>query len=1038
NLLTQQKSVSMFSEEQFSIIGASANQGAGYELWQEGSKKPIKETTGSSGAFAFMELKPSMFVPGHRVFIRVTTTTGDSFNTQVGLNLLDINPDDPLANKVIDQACDAITTGSRSQDWCFKVPLDWMPEALIDNIDDFVMNLTDSMVLKPELTVSRDFSTKDDKDKDKTRYGSLVCKMDPAKNTLEIGVQGVWGKSFKWGIGTPPPNGGLFTVTISWTAIIDMTIMRVQSIKMSGKPQLYADVKLNPYPIPLQLGATLDLYGTGSFSTEFVYAPTFTYVSSNEVKVTVPKPTVSWSASIGGRAEAGWKVGEALKAIVFGTADFIFKKNEEAIGSYTHPIDEIDFAGKLGVRVKALDFKVGELTLVESKFPMVLWQQSGASSPRPPMYLTGMQTEDGQNAEDAMNDMTVYQSYTADMIPQAGAWNAQFGDGITELQSGISDGSAPVIVTDGTNTVMVWIVKDAARGVENAPYAVWSRYDSSTQTWSEPQPVDDNGNADSAPMLIAGADGIRLAYLESGRIYAEDETPDLNELFGGFVFRTARFDAEAGAFTDFRTAEINAEGGAAFAPKLVQAADGTTYLIWQSNANGNVFGNDSSNRIQYAKETADGWDTPVVLAENLPMITSLTCGQNAAGEPVCAYTCAETSTDGTAEAGLYLTTLSGETVKLAAGQIDAPQFANIPGRDVSGLVWYQDGSLYASADLAAAEVICSSEDCFISGRFAIAGDKILFLSNVSDASALFSTQYDAESGKFTAPVCLESGENIYYESLSLADVGGDVLYAMARTTVESSGDTDRFATSLTGGVLREIEDIRLAEAAYSISGLEAGQTFPIEAQICNDGTVPVSSVTLRILDPTGNEIASDTQRTAIRSGASETVLFEPVLPKLPDAEKYTISVCAAENDRTPENNAAELDFTKTDIALSTDLSYIGDKTLVTIFAENRSLVPAAAVIRIRPEHAEEDTLLLYAEEIAPQSSAYWQLDAKDMLGDIYRDVVFITAETDTEDADPESNETHVLISDSGMDPFTIGDINLDGKVELEDAMLALS
>lgn len=271
------------------------------------------------------------------------------------------------------------------------------------------------------------------------------------------------------------------------------------------------------------------------------------------------------------------------------------------------------------------------------------------------MYLTGMQTEDGQNAEDAMNDMTVYQSYTADMIPQAGAWNAQFGDGITELQSGISDGSAPVIVTDGTNTVMVWIVKDAARGVENAPYAVWSRYDSSTQTWSEPQPVDDNGNADSAPMLIAGADGIRLAYLESGRIYAEDEIPDLNELFGGFVFRTARFDAEAGAFTDFRTAEINKDGGVGFKPKLAQAADGTTYLIWQSNANGNVFGNDSSNRIQYAKETADGWDTPVVLAENLPMITSLTCGQNAAGEPVCAYTCAETSTDGTSEAGLYLT-----------------------------------------------------------------------------------------------------------------------------------------------------------------------------------------------------------------------------------------------------------------------------------------------------------------------------------------------------------------------------------------------
>ena len=32
----------------------------------------------------------------------------------------------------------------------------------------------------------------------------------------------------------------------------------------------------------------------------------------------------------------------------------------------------------------------------------------------------------------------------------------------------------------------------------------------------------------------------------------------------------------------------------------------------------------------------------------------------------------------------------------------------------------------------------------------------------------------------------------------------------------------------------------------------------------------------------------------------------------------------------------------------------------------------------------------------------------------------------------------MLISDSGMDPFKIGDINLDGKVDLEDAMLALN
>ena len=177
------------------------------------------------------------------------------------------------------------------------------------------------------------------------------------------------------------------------------------------------------------------------------------------------------------------------------------------------------------------------------------------------MYLVGMQTADDRTVEEASKDAAAYVPYTADMIPQAGAWNAQLGEGLTELQSGISNGSVPVIVSDGTNTLMVWIVKDIARGVENAPYAVWSRYDSSTKTWSEPKAVDDNGNADSSPMLLAGKDGIRLAYLESGKVYADGESPELSELFSSLVFKTAKFDAEAGGFTDFRTAEINADGG---------------------------------------------------------------------------------------------------------------------------------------------------------------------------------------------------------------------------------------------------------------------------------------------------------------------------------------------------------------------------------------------------------------------------------------------------------------------------------------------
>jgi hypothetical protein len=118
---------------------------------------------------------------------------------------------------------------------------------------------------------------------------------------------------------------------------------------------------------------------------EVTYGPEWTYDENLKPHVTVPTPAVGWSASIGGRAEAGWNIGEALQAIVYGTADFILTKKGEPIGGYTHPVDELDFAGKMGVRVKALDFRIGELTIVESKFPLVLWkaEESASASPRP-------------------------------------------------------------------------------------------------------------------------------------------------------------------------------------------------------------------------------------------------------------------------------------------------------------------------------------------------------------------------------------------------------------------------------------------------------------------------------------------------------------------------------------------------------------------------------------------------------------------------------------------------------------------------------
>jgi hypothetical protein len=381
--------------------------------------------------------------------------------------------------------------------------------------------------------------------------------------------------------------------------------------------------------------------------------------------------------------------------------------------------------------------------------------------------------------------------------------------------------------------------------------------------------------------------------------------------------------------------------------------------------------------------------------------------------------------------------LNGTPAVLANGMVAAPKFTAIPGKDASGLVWFQDGKLFASTDLKNAEEIFDGTEAGLTERYEIAGDKILFLHSVSDGAALFSVQYDAEAGKFTAPVVLESGEGIYYEHLAAAKLGEETLYAMSRSTVEMTPDDIIRSTELTGGILKDTQDISIADVAFSRKNAAAGKALPITVTVRNDGTTAVDKLNLKVLDASGKEIASADAEAALASGASEEMTFEPVLPVDLAAAKYTVAVSAAEQDRTPDNNRAEIDLSLTDISIQTDIEYLGKSSLVSIFAQNDSNVPTRAYVHVKPNAAEEETLTLISDEIAPHTSAFWQIDAKEMLGDIYHGFVTISAESEAEDCDSSNNSVVMVLTKTGFDPAATGDIDFDGAVTLKDARLAL-
>ena len=994
NVLRSPYTITRGGQIPFDITVYVRTKAAKFELRQDTRKIASVDAEGLSAKFE--GLTPNDFYVGKGVFVRVYTETGDFFDTPLNINV--VTPSKEAYQSMID---DIIAMTSKYDvnltveapsviaewggDLALTIPFPNLEDA--DNIPDMELEITPTS----------------------------------AKATIGIGAE----KEFKIG----KYAAISFSIGVEFEAEIDLDKNEASitgSVKagVSGSASATLVQVLEPVPfyVSMEIGASLEASAGVSYTFKF------------------DKPSDSgWSYKIEGEGaiEITPAVGLGVDGFIgleaYGTAGLHISGVLSATNEKPH-MERIWLEGEAGIRGELLDHEIFKLKIVSGS---IQFYPTGSNRPALANGY-GLYAADGKPVLEEASDPSFYRPFTAEEIKKAGAWNGKLGDGLTALQSEISGGSAPVIASDGTNVVLAWIVKDTARGLDNASYVVYSVYDAAAQTWSEPVSVDDNTNADTAPVLYAGADGIRIVYQESGKSYEADEHPTLDEYAKQLTFKTAKFDAASGKFADFRTLNVNEAGGFASAPAFAQAADGTTYLVWKTNANGLLFGTDSSNAIMYAAETEEGFGEPAALAENLPAIISLSCGTDANGAPICAYvTDADNSIADPSDRTLNVAALNGTTAVLATGVVAAPKFTAIPGKDASGLVWFQDGKLFASTDLKNAEEIFDGTEAGLTERYEIAGDKILFLHSVSDGAALFSVQYDAEAGNFTAPVVLESGEGIYYEHLAAAKLGDDTLYAMSRSTVEMTPDDIIRSTELTGGILKDTQDISIADVQFSRKQAAAGKALPITVTVRNDGTTAADKLTLKVLDASGKEIASADAEAALASGASEDVTFEPVLPADLAAAKYTVAVSAAEQDRTPDNNCAEIDLSLTDISIQTDIEYLGKSSLVSIFAQNDSNVPTRAYVHIKPNAAEEETLMLVSDEIAPHTSAFWQIDAKEMLGDIYHGFVTISAESDAQDCDSSNNSVVMVLTKTGFDPAASGDIDFDGAVTLKDARLAL-
>ena len=1020
NLLTGYASVRRGDDNTISIRVCTNAEAARFELWQNGSRIASTDEGGTSQTFR--DLDAYDFRIGKDVSVRAYSDSGDCIETPLNLEIMRSASASgaaaavELAEEVNEQNSKQPITITNPE-WSGEVGMDmtWsLPDfANIGNFDpsdsdpDEIANKTglditasdNHLSIKLSHSIEIPLKGKDagkvqlDKPNREVSHGEVIYIVayfqlelteDTDKNTFQ--VDGALGVEF----------GGRAETTVFWTAT----------------------------PIPFYFSLTFELGG------ELSRHLTYTYDEN--------KSSSSLAYHVDGSGHASVKpmlaIGQSDIAHIgiYGIAEL----KVDGILYTTEPVGphftKVTLSGTLGFECDILGWWGFDYPFLTGTCTIYDYDENQARAQGRPMYadvLESVKNENGQTVSEAVADTGSYRALTADDFAKAGAWN-----GSSEvLQEGIHVSASPVIASDGKNAVMVWIAKDVSRGIPNASYAVYSVYDAANSTWSEPKAVDGNQNADLSPVLYADASGIRLAYQEAAAVYDSSDV-SIEDYAKSMVVTAARFDAEKGEFTDFAQMKPRTEGAYLSAPAFA-AEDGKVMLVCSENANGRIFGDDTANAVLCAEITADGIAAPKALAEGITAVTGLTAGTDKDGKAVIAYVTDDNSDfSDYYDRTLTVTGLDGKGTVLAQGRISAPKLTEIPGSGEKGMVWYQDGSLYASADRKEASLLLDGTDRSLTDRFLTDGDRLLFTEAQENGNALCAAVWNADSKRFETPVVLTG---TYLEHLTSAKIGEDTVYAAVKSTAEITEEGVSLSSSLVSAAVPAKRDLTLKNAEFDYAAAAAGKALPMNLTVRNAGTASTEKLTVTVKDADGTVITSDTADAVLHPGETQTLAFAPVLPESFAPGSYTVTVSDGSEDAAPEDNTAELDLSRTDLVLELDRECSGNETFVTIAVTNESCVPAAAMVHIYPQDAEEDTLTLLSEEIAPHETAFWTVNAADMLGDVYHGFVRVSAEADVTDRNEQNNGSWIALTNSGFEPVVLGDVNLDGKVDLKDALCVL-
>ena len=119
----------------------------------------------------------------------------------------------------------------------------------------------------------------------------------------------------------------------------------------------------------------------------------------------------------------------------------------------------------------------------------------------------------------------------------------------TTLQENVFYAPQQQIAVVGDKALMVYVEDDNERTANNRMRLMYTLYDFSSDSWSLPKPVSDDGRNDSYPCLVSDGDNTYIAWIKANTLY-DDNLSNAVDVYRACEVYYAKFDSQDETFTD--------------------------------------------------------------------------------------------------------------------------------------------------------------------------------------------------------------------------------------------------------------------------------------------------------------------------------------------------------------------------------------------------------------------------------------------------------------------------------------------------------